>query len=112
MVCGSTRSVRRCRPSRTTTSIGLADRLYGEAFRDYGIDVETLSPEVVASQMPAGPVREELIAALDDWMRIRRGMPRNDDSGWKRLLATARAADPDPWRNRVREAWERDDRRP
>jgi probable HAF family extracellular repeat protein len=83
---------------------GPADRLYGEAFRDYGIDVETLSPDVVASKMPAGPVREELIAALDDWMRIRRGMHRKDDSGWKRLLAAARAADPDPWRNRVREA--------
>jgi probable HAF family extracellular repeat protein len=90
---------------------GLADRRYGEAFRDYGIDVETLSPEVVASRMPAGPVREEMIAALDDWMRIRRGMHNKDDSDWKRLLAAARAADPDPWRNRVREAWERGNRK-
>ena len=90
---------------------GLADRLYGEAFRDYGIDVESLGPEAVASQMPAGPVREELVAALDDWMRIRRGMHEKDDSDWKRLLAAARAADPDPWRNRVREAWERGDRK-
>jgi probable HAF family extracellular repeat protein len=88
---------------------GLGDRRYGEAFRDYGIDAEALSPEVVASRMPAGPVREELIAALDDWMRIRRGMQKSDDSGWKRLLAAARAADPDPWRNRVREAWLKDD---
>jgi probable HAF family extracellular repeat protein len=117
---------------------GLADRLYGEAFRDYGIDVESLSPDAVASRMPAGPVREELIAALDDWMRIRRGMHKkddrdwkrrlavdrialdegmhirhgahkDDDSGWKRLLAAARAADPDPWRNRVRDAWLRGD---
>ena len=31
--------------------------------------METLSPEAAASRMPAGPVREELIAALDDWMR-------------------------------------------
>jgi probable HAF family extracellular repeat protein len=118
---------------------GLADHLYGEAFRDHGIDVESLSPEAVASGMPAGPVREELIAALDDWMRIRRGVSRgdsdwqrslaaahdapdhgtrtrrgrsgDDDSGWKRLLAAARAADPDPWRTRVRDAWERGDRK-
>src|SRR5262249_25993702 len=119
---------------------GLADRLYGEVFRDYGIDVESLGPEAVASRMPEGPVREELIAALDDWMRIRRGMPRDDgsdwkrslaaarvapddgtrisrgasrddDSSWKRLLAAARAADPDPWRCRVRGAWERGDRK-
>jgi probable HAF family extracellular repeat protein len=143
---------------------GLADRLYGEAFRDYGLDVEALEPDAVASKMPAGPVREELIAALDDWMRIRREMKgkddsswkrllaatgaveslspeavaskmpagpvrlaltaaldtwmqirremdRNDDSGWKRLLAAATAADPDPWRNQVREAWVREDRK-
>jgi probable HAF family extracellular repeat protein len=119
---------------------GLADRLYGEAFRDYGIDVEALEPDAVAGRMPEGPVREELIAALDDWMRIRRGMPKDDDSdwkrrlaaaraalddgmrigreaptdddsGWKRLLAAARAADPDPWRNRVRDAWLRGDQK-
>jgi len=90
---------------------GQADRLYGEAFRDYGIDVETLSPDAVASRMPAGPVGEELIASLDDWMRIRRGMAKKDDADWKRLLAAARAADPDLWRNRVREAWERGERK-
>jgi probable HAF family extracellular repeat protein len=89
----------------------LGDRLYGEAFRDYGIDVESLGPEVVASKMPAGPVREELIAALDDWMRLRREMHKKDDSGWKRLLAAARAADPDPWRNRLRGAWEGGDQK-
>jgi tetratricopeptide (TPR) repeat protein len=90
--------------------MGLGDRLYGEAFRDYGIDVETLSPDVVAGKMPAGPVREELIGALDDWMRIRREMHKKDESDWKRLLAAARAADADPWRNRVREAWLKGDR--
>jgi tetratricopeptide (TPR) repeat protein len=114
---------------------GLTDRLYGEAFRDYGIDVESLEPDAVASKMPGGSVREELVAALDDWMRIRRGtdkkddqnwkpdvdrrgpatvareMHKKDDQDWKRLLAAARAADPDPWRNRVREVWERGDRK-
>jgi probable HAF family extracellular repeat protein len=90
---------------------GLADRLYGEAFRDYGIDVEALSPDVVGSKMPAGPVRDELIAALDDWMRIRRDMNNKDDSDWKRLLAAAGAADPDSWRNGLREAWLRGDRK-
>jgi serine/threonine protein kinase len=91
--------------------IGLANRLYGEAFRDYGIDVESLSPDVVASKTPAGPVREELIAALDNWMQIRRGMHKKDDSDWKRLLAAARAADTDSWRNRVREAWLKGDQK-
>jgi hypothetical protein len=72
---------------------GLSDRLYGEAFRDYGIDVESLSPDVVANEMPAGPVREELIAALDDWMRLRREKKSKDDSSWKRLLAATGAVE-------------------
>ncbi|MFO0950578.1 MAG: tetratricopeptide repeat protein [Isosphaeraceae bacterium] len=87
----------------------LGDRLYAEAFRNYGVDVEALSPEAVAGKMPTGPVREELIAALDDWMRVRHERNVDDDRGWKHLLAAARAADPDPWRSRVREAWSKND---
>src|SRR5436190_396833 len=41
----------------------------------------------------------------------RRSRMLKDDQDWKRLLAAARAADPDPWRNRVREAWERGERK-
>jgi tetratricopeptide (TPR) repeat protein len=38
-------------------------------------------------------------------------MRKKDDADWKRLLAAARAADSDPWRNRVREAWLKGDRK-
>src|SRR5262249_5679366 len=48
-----------------------------------------------------------LVAALDDWAMLRW---RNDKGEAHRLLAVARAADPDPARNRVREAFERGER--
>ena len=95
----------------------LGDRLYAQAFRDYGIDVEALPPEEVAQRMPDGAVRSELAAALDDWARLRRCDCNTDkkdikDKGdWKRLVAAARATDLDPWRNRLREAWLKNDRK-
>jgi eukaryotic-like serine/threonine-protein kinase len=42
--------------------------------------------------------------ALDAWARVRRGDNKNERD-WKRLNAVARAADPEPWRNRFRQAW-------
>ena len=80
---------------------GLGDRLYTQAFRDYGIDVDTLSPDEVAQRMPDGAVRSALAAALDDWARLRRAAAdtdkdAKDKDGWKRLVAAARATDLDP----------------
>lgn len=86
------------------------DRQYAEAFRNYGIDVDSLEPPVVAARMPAGVFREELLAAMDDWMRIRRHSHTGGEIAWKRLFELATALDTDPWRNRVRAAWLKDDR--
>jgi tetratricopeptide (TPR) repeat protein len=47
--------------------------------------------------------------ALDDWAAVRRDL-RNDATGAKRLSAAARLADPDPWRNNLRDALEITDR--
>jgi len=88
----------------------LGDRLYAEAFRAYGIDPATSRPEDVASRLPIGPVRDELVAALDDWARVRRLAHGSKPGDWMPLLALARASDPDPWRDGVRAAWMRDDR--
>lgn len=93
----------------------LGDRLYAQAFRDYGIDVETLSAAEVAECMPDGPVRNALAAALDDWARLSRATvapdsdPKKKDE-WMRLVAAAQATDADPYRNRLREAWIKGDR--
>ncbi len=81
----------------------LGDHLYADAFRNYGIDVEVGESADVARQIPAGPVQVEFVAALDHWAWVRRTISR-DDPGWKRLLAVASAADPDPWRNHIRKA--------
>ena len=95
---------------------GLGDRLYTQAFRDYGIDVDTLPPDDVAQRMPNGAVRSALAAALDDSARLRRAAADSDKDakdkdGWKRLVAAARATDLDPARSRLREAWMKNDKK-
>ena len=84
------------------------DSKYAQAFRDYGIDVVTLEPGEAAEQIRRRPIRLELAGALDGWADARKRHSKSED--WKRLLALARAADPDDWRNRVRGALERQDR--
>ena len=38
-----------------------------------------------------------LAAALDDWALVCKETRKHGDTTWKKLLATARAADPDEW---------------
>lgn len=86
------------------------DPAYEKAFREYGIDVEAQSPGEVAEKIRARPIREQLAGAFDDWARIRR-IARRNDSSWKRLDEIARLADPDPWRNQLRDALAKGDAR-
>jgi serine/threonine-protein kinase len=78
-----------------------ADKRYAEAFAGYGIDVEALGPDEAAARIGKQAIREQLTAALDDWA-ARRKTP----AGRAPLLAAARRADPDEWRDRVRTALE------
>ncbi|MFO0892368.1 MAG: tetratricopeptide repeat protein [Isosphaeraceae bacterium] len=89
--------------------LGLGDTLYGEIFRSYGIDVDSLDPAEVARRLPEGADRGPILAALDDWARSRRKIAKPGDESWKRPLAAARAADTDPWRDRLRAALSRRD---
>jgi serine/threonine protein kinase/tetratricopeptide (TPR) repeat protein len=77
---------------------------FGDAFRDYGIDAKALGPEGVAARVQASAIREPLVAGLDDWaytlLAVRDEGARQ---AARELLAAARLADPDPWRNRLRE---------
>ncbi len=79
---------------------------YRKAFAWYGLDVEHLNVEVATEYIRSRPIQKQLVAALDLWARSGRSMK---DERWKHLLAVARAADPDQWRNRWRDAWERGD---
>src|SRR5205085_1016800 len=87
-----------------------ADRAYAAAFRDQGIDVDKLAADKAAERVRASAARADLVAALDDWAALRRGLDKSGD-GWKRVGTVARAADPDPWRNRLRDALEKRDRK-
>jgi tetratricopeptide (TPR) repeat protein len=84
-----------------------ADAAYAGAFRAYGIDVT--SPKA-ADALRASGIRAALGAALDDWARARRSAGKGKTPTWRQLLALARKADPDPWRNRLRDALEKPDR--
>jgi serine/threonine protein kinase/Flp pilus assembly protein TadD len=88
-----------------------ADAPYTLAFRDYGIDIDSLEPAEAARRIRARPIKRELLAALDTWSQSRRGNSEDRQADWKRLLAVARAADDDSWRNQVRDALEQDDHR-
>jgi tetratricopeptide (TPR) repeat protein len=80
---------------------------YAVAFRDYGIDVAVLEPPDAGQriQTKSKSIRDELIATLDDWAFLVCGpTPQRT-----RLLAVSRAADPDAWRNQLRDALERGD---
>jgi tetratricopeptide (TPR) repeat protein len=83
------------------------DAAYSAAFGEYGLDVDGLDPQVAGEQVRSRPIHRQLVAALDYWAAVRKG---RKCEGWKQRLAVARAADPDTWRNRLRDAVERYDR--
>jgi serine/threonine-protein kinase len=83
---------------------GRADRAHAAAFRDYGIDVDRLQPADAGARVAAAPIAVELVNALDQWAFIRRVLAPRDAPGARHLSAAAKAADPDPWRCRVRDA--------
>jgi serine/threonine protein kinase/Flp pilus assembly protein TadD len=82
---------------------------YRRAFADYGLRSEAVAPEAAAELLRRRnpPVRDTILAALDHWLLLAR-YQRAPEAGWLgRVLA---AADPDPWRQAVRAARDRNDR--
>jgi serine/threonine-protein kinase len=80
-----------------------ADRDYEAAFREAGFGQVHDDPGEVGARVKASTPRRALVAALDDWALC---ATDKDRRGW--LLGVARHADPDPWRDRVRDpgTWE------
>jgi serine/threonine-protein kinase len=73
------------------------------AFREYGIDVETLEPDVASALVRDSAICETLVASLDDWASMLTGPAKKEQrQSLKRLLEVTRTADPDPWRDRLR----------
>jgi hypothetical protein len=76
---------------------------YAAAFRAYGVDVDSLPPSAAGRLLADSPVAPELASALDQWAILRRSRVLRDPAGAARLVTVARASDPDPWRDRLRD---------
>jgi eukaryotic-like serine/threonine-protein kinase len=85
-----------------------AESEYAAAFRDYGVDVEAAGAREAGERLAASPVAVELAGAMDQWIFIRRRQHPPDVEGIQQLLAVAKAADPNLWRNQLRDALGRD----
>jgi tetratricopeptide (TPR) repeat protein/tRNA A-37 threonylcarbamoyl transferase component Bud32 len=78
-----------------------AARLYPQVFAQAGLDVAArVAPEVLGTRIRRSSIREQWLAALDDWAFV--AWRTQDKALWRRLLAVARSADPDPWRQLFR----------
>jgi serine/threonine protein kinase/tetratricopeptide (TPR) repeat protein len=97
------------------------DERFAKAFQEFGIDLEALPPAEAADRIVATSIPRALVQALDEWAGMRKRARGNEayassstsffqDPFWKKLVEVARRADPDAWRNRVREALLRGDR--
>ncbi|HYT95604.1 MAG TPA: protein kinase, partial [Gemmataceae bacterium] len=91
------------------TGLAVLGQEYQEAFRTYGIDVEKLPPAEAGRRIRGEEIRQELLAALEDWIRLRLRPNPKDDLDTSHLLAICRAVDPDPNRQGFREAIARGD---
>jgi serine/threonine protein kinase/Flp pilus assembly protein TadD len=80
-----------------------ADPAYEQAFRDYGIDILRLEPMEAARLISSKHTPTELAAGLDDWSHVCWLTRKPEDTTWKNLRVIARSADPDEWRNQLRD---------
>ena len=87
------------------------DAAYREAFREADIDPDVLTAEVASRRIKDRPaeIATALAMTLDDWAAVRRDLLK-DVAKAARLAMVARSADPDPWRDQLRDALEIADR--
>jgi eukaryotic-like serine/threonine-protein kinase len=84
---------------------------YAAAFRTFGIDLDQLDPKEAGRRIAQRSAPVELASYLDDWaLRRRKARGTKDEASWRRLLAAAQIADPNPWRVALRDQIGRDDR--
>ncbi|MEX2306124.1 MAG: tetratricopeptide repeat protein, partial [Pirellulales bacterium] len=89
-------------------SLNPADQDYAAAFREAGIDVDALPVKEAVNRITArGPIAAALLPALDDWVAVR--SVGKDEAATRRLIDLLQAADPDRWRQLVRDALARKD---
>ncbi len=81
------------------------DRDMGAAFLAYGLDLDRVETKVAAAKLAATRSTIEVVAAIDDWCNVRRR--ELGAQSWRRLREVARAVDADPWRNAIRDQFDR-----
>jgi hypothetical protein len=98
------------RLGRLSPDSGGGGRPYQEAFREYGIAIGEIEPDAAAQRLRGCPqrVRTAIVTALDDWGQLA-GKAGTEQQEW--LGKLVRAVDADPWRNRLRDALLRTDRK-
>jgi tetratricopeptide (TPR) repeat protein len=98
------------RLSRLSPDGGKASRHYQEAFREYGIGIGEIDLDTAANRLRGcpQPVRTAILTALDDWGQLD-GKAETKEQEW--LSKLVRAVDADPWRDRLRDALLRKDRK-
>jgi tetratricopeptide (TPR) repeat protein len=87
---------------RSAFDVAALAAAYEEAFAWYGLDVDHLDPQQAGEFIRSRSIALQLVAALDDWAFI----GKRGSKGRRHLLAISRVADPDPWRDRLRDALE------
>jgi serine/threonine protein kinase/Tfp pilus assembly protein PilF len=87
---------------------GHTEKSYAAALSEAGIDVDTLPVREAAARITAREqVAAAVLPALDDWVAVR--SKSENEAATQRLVEVLRAADPDPWRQQVRDALRRKD---
>jgi serine/threonine-protein kinase len=85
-------------------SISWTNDKYGAAFREHGIDIESLDPPEAAARIRGSAVASDLVAALDDWIQVRLTRSKGPRLEVDRWLQVVREADPDEYGRKIREA--------
>jgi serine/threonine protein kinase/tetratricopeptide (TPR) repeat protein len=96
------RALEQIRVPGTTLS---ANQGYMKAFEEYGVPLDTMELPETAVRCRDSMIAVHLAAALDDWAQ-NLGWPEDESASAmrRRLWELGKSADPDPWRNSVRDA--------
>jgi serine/threonine-protein kinase len=77
---------------------------YAEAFEEYGMKAGAVPPKEAAARIGQRPpqVQARIVGALDDWLSVIWWWEPGDAGTAEWVEAVLTAADPDPWRQRLR----------
>jgi serine/threonine-protein kinase len=79
-----------------TRAVGAYDHVFAKA----GLPMAEGSEAALVEKIRHSPIGEQLVASLDNWAIAAWSVGQKKRAGW--LLALARRADPDPWRDQAR----------